>query len=142
MYEEHKIVVLQTLPVRRREKHTLQQNLQQKWLFLLLRKRHLQLTPALLHVLSLTQVRPNNNPADSHTTFFSFGDEYAMQNVLSCNHRMFYFHCSGSNSQHLFQLLSTERRGESAALCGGHRERSAESKYTIQKGLYTDQTEQ
>lgn len=37
--------------------------------------------------------------------FFFFLDEYAMQNVWSCNHRMFYFHCSGSNRQQLFKLL-------------------------------------
>lgn len=40
-----------------------------------------------------------------------------MHNVLSCNHRMFYFHCSGSNSQHLFQLLCTAKREESLQLC-------------------------
>lgn len=60
--------------------------------------------------------------------FFLFLDEYAMQNVLSCNHRMFYFLCRGSKSRHLFQLLCSGRRGTSAALCGGHRESLAEMK--------------
>lgn len=52
--------------------------------------------------MSLTQVGPNNNPENSQTKILFFSDENAMQNVFSCNHRMFYFHCS---SQHLFQLL-------------------------------------
>lgn len=63
-------------------------------------------------VLTLTQKCRNHDPASSQTErlFFFFPDEYAMQNVLSCNHRMFYFHCSGSNSLHLSQLLWTEQR--------------------------------
>ena len=50
------------------------------------------------------KARPNKHPANSQTKslyffFFPllllfFSGEHAMQNVLSCNHRMFYFHCS------------------------------------------------
>lgn len=141
MYDEPKKVSLQTMADLSRKRPKRQEGATVKnmcciknlhlgvhehnWLFLPLNKRQFQLTPALLHLVS-------NNPAKSQTTsplfFFLFLDEYAMQNVLSCNHRMFSFLCRGSKSRHLFQLLCSGRRGASAALCGGHRESCAEMK--------------
>lgn len=89
-----------------------------------LHKWQLQLTPALLPFDKMhvpTKIQQTHKPKVFFFLLLFFSGEHAMQNVLSCNHRMFYFHCSECSgviqcSASVPITVNRERRAESPPL--------------------------